>query len=149
MVSSLVERYEKEWDESQRRPIPVTTARPTNPLLLEVPPAYFDSDCKVMVFGKENNDWEGAFPHQGGVAHLLETYRKFYNDGQCYGYGGQFWNGIRWFKSKLQESCTISGKSLHLLWNNVIKVGKEGEKGAPLRPFSIGKMPGSTSCVSR
>lgn len=56
MIRSLLNRYEKEWADLQGKPMPGGTVRPTNPLLLEVPPAYFGADYRVMVFGKENND---------------------------------------------------------------------------------------------
>ncbi len=132
MIHSLLNRYEKEWAELQGKPIPAGTIRPTNPLLLNVPPAYFNADYKVMVFGQENNDWERAFPHQGGVSHMLEKYQKFYNEGDCYTkQGGQWWNGIKNFKARLQERSRSNGKSVHLLWNNLIKIGKKGEKGVP------------------
>lgn len=63
---------------------------------------------------------------------MLETYRGFYNEGHCYTkQGGQWWNGIKNFRTRLQERCRSKGKSLHILWNNLIKIGKKGEKGVP------------------
>ena len=97
-------------------PLPASPHQPTKPLLLDVPSAYFEVDCKAMIFGQETNDWEGSFPHEGGVNHLLKAFRDFYNEGCCYGYDGQFWDGIKKFKRVLEELYPRSGKSLHLLW---------------------------------
>jgi len=132
MIPSLLERYEREWADLQRKPIPASPDRPTNPLLLNVSPSYFEADCKVMIFGQETNDWEGPFPTEGGVDDLLMTYDSFYNTGYCYSrYGGAFWNGIGEFKRPLDELLRPSGRAIQIIWNNVIKIGKANEKNKP------------------
>ena len=83
-----------------------------------------------MIFGQETNDW-GTFPHQNGIYHLLKTYDEFYNDGNCYSYGGQFWNGVSQLKKALSKKLNVSEQEISIIWNNLIKIGKAGEKGAP------------------
>lgn len=137
MNSALVDRYRGEWESLRGGPFPeiLSGDRPTNPLLLDVPDAYFDADWKVMIFGQETNDWEGFFPCEGGVDHLLKTYREFYNNGGCYVYGGHFWNGFKRFKQALEEGLRPTGSTVHVLWNNVIKIGKAYDKGKPAAPI--------------
>lgn len=88
-----------------------------------------------MIFGKETNDWEGFFPHAGGVDHLLRTYGEFYNDGDCYAYAGHFWNGFKRFKLAFEESAKPAGRKVQGLWNNVIKIGRAYDKGKPSAAF--------------
>ena len=92
-MTSLVDRYEDEWSlllsKYSGTAFP-SDAKPTNPLLLDIPSSYFDSDCKVMVFGQETNDWEGEFPHPGKISNLLNMYHEFYVTDYCYSYDGQF-----------------------------------------------------------
>ena len=71
------------------------------------------------------------FPHDGGVAHILKTYRRFYTSGECYSYGGQFWNGVSKLINALEEQIQPSGKTMAVLWNNLIKIGKANAKGEP------------------
>src|ERR1019366_5647838 len=60
----------------------------------------------------------------------------FYSSDYCYSYGGQFWNGVSKFKNMLIEKLKPSGKTISVVWNNLIKigkarVGKEEAKGQP------------------
>lgn len=69
----------------------------TNPLLLKSPVNYFESDYKIIFFGQETNIWlkeinAGRF--NGDIAKIANLYERFYLKGNCYKYGGQFWNGI-------------------------------------------------------
>jgi hypothetical protein len=138
MYSLLIDRYQKEWGASISS-FTLTSFNeeyPTNPLLLDVPSSYFDADLKIMIFGQETNDWEGLFPHSIGMNYLLENYRDFYSSDYCYSYGGQFWNGVSKFKNMLIEKLKPSGKTISVVWNNLIKigkarVGKEEAKGQP------------------
>lgn len=101
--------------------------RPSNPLLLCVDERYSNADIKVVYFGQETNSWEKDFPK--GIQHLLSTYRKFYLSDYCFKYSGQFWNGISKCNERLRKEFT--GKSVGFIWNNLIKIGKSGEKGTP------------------
>lgn len=134
MTTSLVDKYQQEWDTllSNYSATLFYDEKPTNPLLLDIPSGYFAADWKVMIFGQETNDWEGLFPHENGVAHLLKTYSDFYNSNYCYSpYDGQFWNGVSKIKKALAEKLKDSGKATSVIWNNLIKIGKAKAKGAP------------------
>lgn len=136
MDSELVDKYRAEWEALRGKPLPENAhVQPANPLLLDVPNAYFDADRKAMIFGQETNGWEDFFPCEGGVDHLLRVYRKFYNEGNCYRYGGQFWNGFKRFKKGLEERLNPSGSRLHVLWNNVVKIGRAHDRGKPPAPI--------------
>jgi hypothetical protein len=130
MTSLLLDKYQKEWDIllSNYSAGMFANDKPTNPLLLDIPPGYFEADCKVMIFGQEPNDWEGLFPHKDGVNHLRKVYRDFYKKNS---YGHPFFNGVSNFKQELAKILEPSGKTMNVIWNNVIKIGREGEKGAP------------------
>ena len=133
MNSVLLEKYEEEW-EALEKSLSTTifgADMPTNPLLLDVPIEYFSADYKVIIFGQETNDWEGPFPHPMKMNHLLENYREFYNEGYCFSYGGQFWNGVSKLKESLTEKLEQPGKTQSFVWNNVIKIGKVSGKGTP------------------
>ena len=67
--------------------------KPTNPLLLSInEEEYQAADIKIMVYGQETNDWEGSF--QNEIEKTLTYYDEFLNQGECWNYGGQFWNGV-------------------------------------------------------
>lgn len=109
----------------------VVEEKPTNLLCLKGSEKYLQADVKVMIFGQETNDWEGNFPHSGGKRHLLHVYNSFFNEEKCFSYGGQFWNGFLKLRNRLCEEFLLESKSVGFIWNNVIKVGRSGEKGAP------------------
>lgn len=47
---------------------------------------------------------------------------------KCFSYGGQFWNAV----SKTVDTIkNKTGKNVGLLWNNIVKIGKAGDKGRP------------------
>lgn len=107
--------------------------RSTNPLLLSVGESYMNADLKIMFFGQETNFWlgeknEGVF--LGEIQPIIDLYNGFYLDKYCYKYGGQFWNGINRFKTNLKAQ--IPNKTIGLLWNNVVKIGK-CDKGFPYK----------------
>lgn len=133
MRTELLNRYHEEWNALLRKHAMKNfgVEQPTNPLLLEVPPSYFAADYRVMIFGQETNNWEGVFPHVGGVGHLLKVYEGFYTEGQGYPHGGQFWNGVKKLKGALEGHPALSEKSVAVLWNNLIKIGKAKNKGMP------------------
>lgn len=104
--------------------------KPTNPLLinLENEEKYKEADIKVMIFGQETYDWEGNFGDRS-IEELLSTYNSFFEQGECYKRGGNFWNAVKDFKNSLQEK--YPNKKVEFVWNNILKIGKEGDKGAP------------------
>jgi hypothetical protein len=119
-------KYQKEWDTSVKTFNKTFDTKPTNPLLIDIPSDYFCADCKVMIFGKETNVWEGEFPHKKGIDHLLSTYKDFIKKS----HKGSFWNGVSKFKDALTKRLP-PGKNVSVIWNNLIKIGKAQEKGAP------------------
>ena len=54
-------------------------------------------------------------------------YEEFFLSGNCYSYGGQFWNGISRCVQLVEQEIN---EKFGVVWNNIIKVGKCG-KGAP------------------
>lgn len=106
---------------------------PTNLLCLRASEEFINADVKVMIFGQETNDWECEFPHPDGVPHLLSVYDEFFNNGKCFSYGGQFWNGFSKIQSRLRDEFSAESKSVGFIWNNVIKIGRCGEAGAPTK----------------
>ncbi len=128
MKNKLRELYENHWenlclnlneileDEKQIQ-------KPTNPLLINLDKVqYENSDIKVLIFGQETNDWEMNF--NSSIEHSLSTYNDFYNSGECFIYGGHFWNGFRKFLNSLKEN--FNDKKICAVWNNVIKIGVSG-----------------------
>jgi len=103
--------------------------KPANPLLLYIgdEEEYKKADIKLMIFGQETNGWyERGF---GTIDDIQLLYNGFFNEGDCWSYGGQFWNGVSRFFSSLQKK--FPDKKIHLIWNNIVKIGKYDEKGFP------------------
>jgi len=129
----LVEKYGEAWERSLVS-MPASfrnEQRPTNPLLLAIPESFMEANVKILFFGQETNDWEGVFPHGEGIHHLIATYTNFYLNGLCFGYGGQFWNGISKLKQKFEAHLTPTGRTVSSLWNNLVKIGKYENRGLP------------------
>jgi len=100
--------------------------KPANPLLLTVNQDYQGSDIKVMVIGQETNGW---FEQFSNIDEITKVYNEFFWGGRCYKRGGQFWNGIKNFKIRLQQK--YPDKRINIIWNNVIKIGKAKGKNKP------------------
>jgi len=102
--------------------------KPANPLVLSHrnPNEFEKSNIKVMIFGQENNGWEGTF--NGNLEHSLDTYSNFYGGGY-YNYRGQFNNHFNLLVNLLKKH--FGNKSIGLFWSNVIKVGKSDAKNKP------------------
>ncbi|AMR26824.1 hypothetical protein A0257_06680 [Hymenobacter psoromatis] len=102
---------------------------PASPLLLKVgnEQAHQNADIKIVIFGQETNSWYESF--HGDTDAILGYYDKFFNSGDYKRYGGQFWNGVARFISMLQER--YPSKTIHLLWNNLVKIGKDAGRGFP------------------
>ncbi|SIS64850.1 uracil-DNA glycosylase family protein [Salimicrobium flavidum] len=125
----LYELYERKWEELQREIYALSgEERPTHPLLLKVPDeaAYEQADMKVMIVGKETNDWEGRFGK-----HSLTDLQEFYADFLANDTKAKhtlFWRYPQELFSSLQERGSVS-----FVWNNIYKIGKAGKKGKPSR----------------
>jgi hypothetical protein len=88
-----------------------------------------------MVFGQETNDWDGAyrgvdkFNSEADRADWLKgIYDGFFTSKYCFSYGGQFWNCVSKLVNSIEDK---TGKTVGLLWNNIVKIGKNGDKGRP------------------
>jgi len=108
---------------------------PTNLLCLNISDEYLSSDIKLMVFGQETNDWYGAYAEvdkfnseENRTDWLKSVYDEFFTSKYCYSYGGHFWNGVSKLVNGIEER---TGKTVGLLWNNIVKIGKDGDKGRP------------------
>lgn len=112
-------------------------ALPTNPLLLFVKDDgadYEKADLRVVVFGRENNDWGGTFSAENiapreEIDRIQEIYNGYFN----YGDGSRkiFMHGMEKFMSRLREKCP--GRTIEYVWNNIVKIGKAripGQKNA-------------------
>lgn len=102
---------------------------PASPLLLKVDDeqAYQNADIKLIIFGQETNRWYESF--HGDANAILGYYDDFFNGGKYKSYGGQFWNGVARFITLLQER--YPSKTIYLLWNNLLKIGKDAGVGFP------------------
>ncbi len=134
MNDLLLKLYTSKWDElcTAMQPIldDVTLEqKPTCPLLLSIDnEAEFKSaEIRVMVYGQETNSWYDEF-HQNKEP-IIDCYNNFFNGGECWGYSGQFWNGISRFINLLQAKHP--DKKIKLVWNNIVKIGKFDDKGFP------------------
>jgi len=107
----------------------------TNPLLLHLrdEEQYILSDYKVMIFGQETNDWGQNFGART-ISQLYEDYNGFFHQGDCYKYGGHFWNSFKSYSNAIQS--LFPDKSVSFLWNNVIKIGRLGKPGSPEELFT-------------
>lgn len=106
----------------------------SNPLLLKVKDEekYKAADLRIMIFGQETNTWNGALGTKS-ISELLNSYEDFFGDEYCYHYGGYFWNTVKDYKKSFSELST--NMHVEIMWNNIIKLGKESEAGAPNRPL--------------
>ncbi|WP_288007519.1 hypothetical protein [Thermonema sp.] len=108
------------------------------PFYIDKENEWQNADIRVMIFGQETNDWgdfntdidltDGASIHKH-IKPILDYDDKFYNGGECWSYGGQFWNGFSKFRTMFEEK--FSNKKIKYIWNNIVKIGKSGEKGFP------------------
>lgn len=102
----------------------------TNPLLLKIDENYANAKFKIMFFGQETNTWLGEQNNAeflGQIEPVYHLYENFFLSGNCYSYGGQFWNGVSRCVQLVEKEIN---EKVGVVWNNIIKVGKCG-KGAP------------------
>ena len=135
----LRELYASKWEQLSSAMKPIVegnnySIKPTNPLLLWPclgDDEYDKADIRVMILGQETNDWYGTFnPYadkNAEIERLFEFYNEFYNVDQSY--RSQFWNGFNLFKNLLNKK--FPNKNIRYAWNNVIKIGKDSQKGLP------------------
>ena len=62
---------------------------------------------------------------------MLNVYDDFFNKGKCFSYSGQFWNAFSKIQERLRHEFSFDSKTVGFVWNNVIKIGRCGEVGAP------------------
>jgi hypothetical protein len=134
MNSQLLTLYNSKWDNlcAAMQPILADSTlelKPTCPLLLKIDneEEFSNAEIRLMVFGQETNSWYNKF--HNNQQDIIENYDKFFNEGKCWSYGGQFWNGVSRFISSLQKK--YPDNKIKLVWNNVVKIGKYNEKGFP------------------
>ena len=106
--------------------------KPTNPLLLQIDNEedWKNADIRLMFFGKEPNWWGGecneeAKPERPGINCLLKTYDIYFNKEGCWENPTPFFRGVGLFIELLQKKYP-QPKKISLVWNNIIKIGKEG-----------------------
>ncbi|MBT9395520.1 hypothetical protein KLP40_20310 [Hymenobacter sp. NST-14] len=130
--------YASKWQDLVDSMTPILTDDanediPACPLLLKVgnEESYESADIKIMIFGQETNSWYDSF-HKN-MESIIGYYDLFFNSGDCWGYGGQFWNGVSRFLQLLKERHPE--KTVALVWNNITKIGKHESIGFP--PYNI------------
>lgn len=133
MNSKLLDLYNSKWDKLCLAMKPILEdqtleIKPTCPLLLSVNDNDYNSgDIRLVVYGQETNSWYSEF--HNGIEPIVECYEEFFTNGECWSYGGQFWNGVNRFIELLQEK--YPNKKISLIWNNIVKIGKFDDKGFP------------------
>jgi len=103
--------------------------KPCNPLLISINnESYFlNSDIRVMVFGQENNDWEGVFSNNPD--HLLNVYSDFAPINAPMQYKNIFGTHYNYFQSLMQE--VFPDKKISWIYNNIVKISMLSETGTP------------------
>jgi hypothetical protein len=134
MNNQLLNLYTSKWDDlcTAMKPILLDDTlelKPTCPLLISIDDAeeFNRADVRLMICGQETNSWNHQF-HDNQQS-IIDNYKSFFNDGECWAYGGQFWNGVSRFGSLLQAK--YADKKIKLVWNNIVKIGKYNDKGFP------------------
>ncbi len=134
MNDQLLNLYNSKWEGlcSAMQPILADNTleiKPTCPLLLTIDneEEFNDAEIRLMVFGQETNSWYDEF--HNNLEAIIGTYDSFFNGGECWRYGGQFWNGVSRFINLLQAKH--SDKKIKIVWNNIVKIGKYNDKGFP------------------
>ena len=59
----------------------------------------------------------------------LREYDDFFTSKKCFSsHGGHFWNAVSKTVEALEDNTS---KIVAVLWNNIVKIGKSGDKGRP------------------
>jgi hypothetical protein len=104
--------------------------KPTSPLLIYIDKEeeFQNADIRVMIYGQETNGWFEGF--YSDIKPILDCYDNFFNGGECWNYGGHFWNGVKKFRTMLEKKYQ-NNKKIRYIWNNIVKIGKSDQKGFP------------------
>lgn len=131
---NLTQLYSGKWDNYFNKISPIledgnVAIKPANPLLIYVDDeeSYKNADIRLMIFGQETNNWYSE--REVSIENIQNLYDGFFNGGECWDYGGQFWNGVKRFLTELKKK--YSNKKIQLVWNNIVKIGKQDDKGFP------------------
>jgi hypothetical protein len=134
MNEALTALYSSKWNSLISKLEAITQdknldIKPTNPLLLYIDDeeGYQNADIRLMIYGQETNSWYEK--GNGSIDEIQNLYDGFFNEGECWQYRSQFWNGVKRFVSSLQNK--YPDKKIRLTWNNIVKIGKQGDKGLP------------------
>jgi hypothetical protein len=134
MNSKLLKLYSSKWENLCTSMHSILSdkqleIKPTCPLLLSIKneEEYNNSDIRLMIYGQETNSWYDKF--HNNMESILDCYDSFFNEGECWRYGGQFWNGVNRFVELLQIKYPT--KAISIVWNNIVKIGKYNDKGFP------------------
>lgn len=99
----------------------------TNPLLIKVNSEWENSNLKILIFGQETNFWAREAGNNqndslfcGDVDPVINVYQDFFLGNQMY--NSPFWNEFKRIKNSLDNE----NKKISVLWNNVIKIGRQG-----------------------
>ena len=141
MKEELLELYNSKWVElfAELKPIMDDVSeiiKPACPLLISIEDDdhYKSADIKLMIFGQETNSWHFSGSSES-VKDAQDSYDEFFNSGDCWGYGKAFWNGVKRFMTLLQNK--YPEKRIQLVWNNLVKIGKQDDKGFPEEIYEI------------
>ena len=133
----LNQLYSARWDKlnseiKEKTDLGYFDFNPTNPLLIQVDDeeAWQNADIRLMFFGQETNSWcsefnEAAKPDRPGLKYLLNTYDCYFNQEGCWDNPTPFFRGIGRFIELLSEKFPKPLK-ISFIWNNIIKLGKDG-----------------------
>ncbi|RZM27334.1 MAG: hypothetical protein EOO88_13695 [Pedobacter sp.] len=133
MNTELTKLYASKWDQlvagHSALKIDDDGARPAFPLLIYVDDqnAYRNADIKVMIFGQETNGWYGEC--EKSVTAIQELYDDFFNEGDCWDMTTPFWRGAEKFMELIRKK--FPEKTIEVIWNNVVKIGKHAAIGMP------------------
>ncbi|MDR0659031.1 MAG: hypothetical protein LBG18_08910 [Mediterranea sp.] len=133
----LRELYASKWSDLCAAMKPVVEnesheTKPAKPLLLwpGKDDEYENADIRVMIVGKETRGWIDEFDPAADpgveIEEILNEYDRFYYPVKK---GGSFWNGSKLFRQMLDSR--FPDKKIRYIWNNIIKMGKAHDKGAP------------------
>lgn len=132
--TKLLELYSSYWNDyalklNEILKNDVYPDKPTNPLLLSHidPKGYKNADIRLMIIGKQTNDWESIF--NGDIKKTISVYRDFYKGFYFDAYRGYFKNHFNMFLQLIEHN--FPNKTISCFWNNVIKTGMANEAGTP------------------
>ncbi|KIL46720.1 hypothetical protein KP77_28470 [Jeotgalibacillus alimentarius] len=130
MNARLKDLYESHWDHLEHS---INTLahheKPTHPLLIQFrdEEAYINADQRIMIVGKETNDWEGQFG-QHSLSKLQETYMQFLHNQTTRAKQTLFW---RYTNELITQLSGPDHLNTAVVWNNIYKLGLAGGRGEP------------------